>query len=267
MSAEWREAPDAEFAVIGDPVAHSLSPRMHCAAYEALSLPWRYVALRVPLGETAAALDHLALRGYRGVNVTLPLKGEALAWAAEAEPFAVRVGAANTLDLQARTARNTDAPGFLETLGPLDPDLGRPVLLLGAGGAARAVAAALSDAGFTLKIWNRTPDRAASMVRDLELSGEATEEPDPTGCQLIVNATAAGHFEASPPVRWSLASPDAVAYDLVYGPPAERFLHLPRANGLRTVDGRGMLVAQGAIAFEGWLGIPAPRGAMLKVVS
>lgn len=267
MAFEWRDAPDAEFAVIGDPVEHSLSPTMHTAAYASLGLPWRYVALRVPLGDTAAALDHLRARGYRGVNVTLPLKAEALAWATLAEPFAVRVGAANTLNLESRTARNTDGPGFLETLEELALDRTRPVLFLGAGGAARSVAASLSDAGFTLHVWNRTPERGLAMMRELNLRGGCLETPDPIGCGLIVNATGAGHAGSALPVLWEHVEREAVAYDLSYGKPSEPFRDTAREHGLKCVDGLGMLVAQGALSFDGWLGIQAPRTVMLKAVS
>ena len=142
----WREAPEAEFAVIGDPVGHSLSPRMHAAAYQALGLSYRYLAIHVLPGEVGQALARMESLGYQGVNVTVPHKEEALAWAKDSEPLARRVRAANTLRLADKACINTDAPGFLDTLSEFHPEP-RTAIILGAGGSARAIAVALMGAG------------------------------------------------------------------------------------------------------------------------
>ena len=142
-SYEWRDAPQADFAVLGDPVNHSLSPRMHQAAYEATHLRHKYVAIRVPVNEFNEAMEFLTKQGYRGVNLTTPLKEAGATWAKKPDAFVARVGSANVLNLLERSAINTDAPGFLDTLPPLGIWPPAPILILGAGGAARALAVAL----------------------------------------------------------------------------------------------------------------------------
>ena len=130
----WRDAPGADFAVLGDPVGHSRSPKMHEAAYRALGLKHTYVAVRVCAEELPEALDHLAKKGYRGVNLTVSLKEAGARWALHPDEFVKRVGSANTLNLLERTATNTDAPGFIDTLPPLAVWPPSRVLVLGAGG-------------------------------------------------------------------------------------------------------------------------------------
>ena len=260
---EWREAPQADFAVIGDPVGHSLSPRMHAAALRALGLDRTYLAIRVPPGEVAACLARLSELGYVGVNCTVPHKAEALAACDRVDAFALRVGAVNTVRLPSLEGTNTDGPGFLDTLGPLGIPAGSRALLLGAGGSARAVAAALQEAGFRLALWNRTPHRAETLVREVGLDAELLAAPDPSGCALVVNTTSAGLHGASVGVDWGRAPADAVAYDLMYGDGPTPFLREAASFGLRTVDGRPLLAAQGARSLEWWLGRRAPRREML----
>ncbi|MCX7801174.1 MAG: shikimate dehydrogenase [Fimbriimonadales bacterium] len=260
---EWRDAPRADFAVIGDPVSHSLSPRMHAAALQAMGLSLSYVAVRVPPGEVAPALEHLAGLGYRGANCTVPHKAEALAACRSADPFARRVGAVNTVRLPTLEGTNTDGPGFLDTLGPLGMPRGSRVLVLGAGGSARAVAAALEDAGYRLRLWNRTRERAEALVRELGLSADLSEHPDPSGCRLIVNTTSASLHGSEVSLDWGRVEPDAVAYDLMYGESPTPFLLRAARSGLRTLDGRPLLAAQGARSLEWWLGAQAPRRVLL----
>ena len=257
--SSWRDAFAGDFAVIGDPVSHSLSPAMHQAAYDALGLTYRYVAVHVPRGEVTPALDHLRSLGYRGVNVTVPHKEEVLDWCETVDPFALRVRAANTLKLSDRSCINTDAPGFLDTLRPLRLT-DHTALVLGAGGASRALCLALAEAGWSLAIYNRTFERAEDLA--LVVGASAVEIPDPTGAALILNTTSASLGGEELPIDWSLAEPGAVAYDLMYSASSTPFLQAAAAHGLSTVDGRELLVAQGALSFEWWLGIEAPRKAM-----
>ncbi|MEZ5163634.1 MAG: hypothetical protein R2688_07760 [Fimbriimonadaceae bacterium] len=128
----WSDAPSGDYAVVGDPVSHSLSPRIHAAAYQEHGLHLTYRAIQVRSGELAEAIDVLRGRGYKGLNVTVPLKTEALDWCCRVEPEAERMGAVNTLNLENGEGTNTDAPGFLQTLGNLGISSGR-VLILGAG--------------------------------------------------------------------------------------------------------------------------------------
>ncbi len=258
----WRDARNGDYAVIGDPIGHSLSPVMHQAAYQTLGLELTYNAYRVPLGEVALACTHFRHLGYKGINVTVPLKEDALAASRAPDEFSRLVGAANTLRLQDMACTNTDGPGFIETLKGLGIDKGAQVLLLGAGGSARGIARALFEAGYKLCIYNRTPERAERMVRELQIEAELCGA-NPSGASLIVNATSAGLLGGDLPVQWERAEPDAVAYDLVYKPEPTPFLKAASAHGLRTVDGKPLLAAQGALSLEWWLGIPAPRDAML----
>ncbi len=255
----WREAPKAQFAVIGDPVDHSLSPQMHNAAYAALGLPFEYVAIQVPPGEVSQALDHLRELEYRGTNVTVPHKEEALSWCKHVDGFCEQVQAVNTIDVRRRAGVNTDANGFLATLGDMTPS---SVLLMGAGGSAKSIARALVRDGWTVRIWNRTHEKAVDLAR---LAGAAvTDEADPTGAALILNTTSASLQGDDLPVLWERTVKDAIAYDLAYGD--SPFLKVAAEHGLRTMNGLPMLVEQGALALEWWTGESAPRAVMAKAL-
>lgn len=258
-ACEWRDAPAADFAVIGDPVSHSRSPRMHTAAYEALGLPYRYVAVRIPAGEVGEALDHLASLGYRGVNVTVPHKAEAMAWARHPDALAVRIGVANTIDLTDGRATNTDAPGFLDTISEFGEAL--DIVILGAGGTARALAAVLPANGHRVRIWNRTRERAQELAAEFDLL--VIDEPT-AAAALVVNTTSVGLQNARLEIDWATARPATVAYDMVYG--HTQFLGEAHEHGLRTVDGKPQLVAQGARSFAWWLGIEPPRDVMMEAI-
>ena len=264
---EWREAPAAQYAVVGDPVSHSLSPAMQNAAFRDLGMGDLYIAVRVPLEEFEAALTYLTDRGYLGVNVTVPLKAAAFAWAREMPDLERRMGVVNTLRLKDRSAINTDAPGFLSVVS--DSGIAAPsdVLLLGAGGTARALAVALEDAGFALRCWNRTRSKIDALVADLGLRARVVDEPEAAGCPLIVNATSASMSGECPPVRWDGVSEDAVAIDVFYSDGPTAFEVVAKMNGvLTTLDGRRLLVAQGVLSFAWWTGKAPPVLAMLKAV-
>lgn len=259
---EWRDAPAGDFAVIGDPVSHSLSPRMHQAAYDELGLPLRYVAVRVPKQDFDLALQHLQNLGYLGVNVTVPLKELAFAWSTGGDP---RMGSANTIRFEDRAGTNTDAPGFLITLrdAGIEPC---PTLILGAGGSARALCVALTDAGYEVSVWNRTAGKAAEMVKAARCQARILDKPDLEGQQLVVNTTSVGLSGESLNLDWTQALPDSVAYDLFYTAGLTPFLQDASQHGLKTIDGRPLLVAQGALALEWWTGRKAPRTAMMQAI-
>lgn len=267
MTFHWSEAPAADFAVIGDPVTHSLSPRMHDAAYAACGLPYRYVAIQVGRGEVSEALEVLRMQGYKGINVTVPHKEEALLWAQNVEPLAARVRAANTLRLADRACINTDAPGLLDTLKDFNPRT-KTALLLGAGGTARAVAVALLSVGYELRIHNRTLSKALNLAQELSLPPDSVlESADPSGAALMVNTTSASLQNDDLPILWDRVEVDALAYDMMYAKGSTPFLRSASAHGLETADGLPMLVAQGARAFEWWLGLVAPRKVMLEAIT
>lgn len=256
----WREAPKADFAVIGDPVDHSLSPQMHEAAYKALGLPFHYVAILVPKGEVGAALDHLRELDYRGVNVTVPHKEEVIAWCKHVDAFCEQVQSVNTVDVRRRAGINTDANGFLATLASVP--VGN-VLMLGAGGSARSIARALVRDGWTVRIWNRTHEKAVELARLVGAS--IADEADPTGASLILNTTSASLDGQELPVLWDRADKDALAYDLAYG--QSPFLQTAASRGLKTMNGLPMLVEQGALSLEWWTGETAPRDVMMAAIA
>jgi shikimate dehydrogenase len=235
---------------------------MHQAAYAALGLNLRYVAIDVPSGEVHEALDHLRTIGYRGVNVTVPHKEEALTWATDVESFAERVRAANTFDLPKRACINTDAPGFMQTIQPTS---GR-ALVLGAGGTARALCLALCDAGWQIRLYNRTREKAFAMFQDLGLTGSVVDVPVARGCDLIVNTTSASLQGEPLAIDWGGTNANALAYDLMYSHEPIPFLVDSAQHGLQTKDGRALLVAQGGLAFQWWTGHAPPYEAMTRAI-
>jgi len=231
---------------------------MHNAAFRELGLDWRYVKLPVPpelFERTARALPG---SGYRGANVTIPHKLAALALADSASAAARAVGAANTLSFENGVidADNTDAGGFLAALG--DSPSGRSALVLGAGGAARAVVWALVEAGAAeVSVWNRTPERAQELAS--AFGARAVARPEPA--EIVVNATSVGLHEGALPLD-ELASP-SVAVELVYGSETP-FANWARDGGARVVDGLEVLVRQGALSFARWTGIEPPLDVMRR---
>ncbi len=182
-------------AVLGQPIAHSLSPTMHTAAFAALGIggEWSYEAIELAPEDFRAGVEGLAAAGYAGANVTIPHKLAALELAADASPAAREIGAANTLSFgpDGIRAENTDASGLIAAL-PRSPE-GMRALVLGAGGAARAAAWALNRAGAHVSVHNRTPERAAELARDLGVSAlDETGEIPLADYDLLVNATSVG---------------------------------------------------------------------------
>jgi shikimate dehydrogenase len=238
---------------------------MHNAAFAALGMDdWAYGLLPVPpelFAETARALPG---SGYRGANVTIPHKVAALAIADTTTAAARGSGAANTLTYEddgAIAADNTDVGGFIDALGA-DPH-GMRALILGAGGSARGVAWALREAGAAeVAIWNRTAERAADLVRDLELA--SVSDPRPADYDLLVNTTSIGLRDGDSITALPLGgAPSAVVVDLVYrNGSATPVIAWGEGGGARTVDGLEMLVRQGARSFERWTGVHPPLDVM-----
>jgi shikimate dehydrogenase len=242
---------------------------MHNAALQAAGLnDWRYQLLPIPpelFEETVRALPGA---GFRGINVTIPHKAAALALADSASDAARGIGAANTLTFErdgAIAADNTDAPGLLEAIGDV---AGRTVLVLGAGGAARAAVWALQRAGAAdVAVWNRSHERAVELVR--VLGGRAVDRPERT--DIVVNCTSVGladpdaTFKALPLQADSLGAGSCVV-DMVYREGGTRLLEAARTRGADVIDGLEILIAQGAASFERWTGLAAPRQAMREAV-
>jgi shikimate dehydrogenase len=251
--------------VVGFPVAHSRSPAMMAAAFTTLGLDWRYLKLPVRPELFAETVRALGGSGYRGVNVTVPHKPAALALADEASAAALAIGAANTLMFDRRSrvmADNTDAGGFLDALG--ETPRGERALVLGAGGAGRAVAWALREAAADVSIWNRTSERAATVASELGVRHAAA----PESADILVNATSVG-LDPSVPDREALAAlgigalePPPAVVDLVYGSRPTPVQAWGERAGSRVVDGIEVLVRQGARSLEIWTDCEAPLEAM-----
>jgi shikimate dehydrogenase len=247
--------------VCGWPVAHSRSPQMHNAALAALGLEdWRYLRLPLPPELFAETVCALPAAGFRGVNVTIPHKEAALAVADHASEAARAIGAANTLTFEegAIHADNTDAPGLLTALGE-DP-AGRAALVLGAGGAGRAAAWALREAGAEVAVWNRTAERARELADELGVSH--AERPD-RHADVLVNATSLGLHGEDLPAELR-PQPAGVVVDLVYGAELTALCRWAEASGARVVDGLEVLVRQGARSLERWTGRAAPLEVMRR---
>ena len=260
--------------VIGWPVGHSLSPRLHGYWLKAYGIDGRYDAIPVEPENLEAELRRLAGEGYAGVNATVPHKDAALALCDRADAAARAIGAANTLVFRDGKilASNSDAFGFLENLRQGHPgwraDAG-PAAVLGAGGAARAVVWALLQEGAPeVRLVNRTLSRAEALARDLagdfgaavtplawEGAGEAAGEAL-DGAALLVNTTSLG-MAGQPPLEIDLAAlpGSALVTDIVYAPLETPLLGLARARGNPTVDGLGMLLHQARPGFEAWFGV------------
>jgi shikimate dehydrogenase len=233
------------------------------AAFAELALDWRYVKLPVPparFEETARALPR---SGFRGANVTIPHKLAASALADELTPAASAIGAANTLSFEEGRvlADNTDAGGLLDALAE-DPR-GRSALVLGAGGAGRAAAWALRDAGAEVAVWNRTPERARTLAAEFDV--DHADRPG-RAVDILVNATSLGLHGEDLPAELEL-EPAAVVVDLVYGSEPTGLCRWAEAAGARVVRGLEVLVRQGARSLELWTGRPAPLDAMRSASS
>lgn len=259
--------------LIGDPVAHSVSPAMHNAAFAHYELPERYALWPTPAAALAHRLTALRAAGMRGANVTLPHKTAVIGLLDELDPVAAAVGAVNTIvrlpDGRLR-GLNTDVAGFLRALAQagIDP-AGRAVVVLGAGGAARAVGYGLITAGVeSLVVANRTVARAAALVDDLRAAtgsrsrlraialDDAALGAALAAAEVLINATSAGLHAETLPVPEAALGPHLLVVDLIYRPTP--LLRAATARGARVQDGREMLVQQGALAFEAWTGLAAP---------
>ncbi|MFM7214230.1 MAG: shikimate dehydrogenase family protein [Verrucomicrobiota bacterium] len=295
MSSLLRAAPSARtrlLGVLGSPVRHSASPAMHNAALEVLELDWTYLAFEVHPDTLASTLRGARDLGVLGLNLTVPHKLLAVPLMDVLDDSAETYGAVNTVIYESQTSSgewmpvgqlpeirgpvrmrgaNTDADALLRSLGEdlgIEPRSAR-ILMLGAGGAARAAALRLADEGVG-ELWlvNRTTSKAEELATEIRLRNPAVGvevgyPPDPV--DIVLNATSLGMKAGDPlpwdPARFSLDRADGV-YDMVYRPAETVLLETARRSGCRTANGLGMLLYQGAAALELWTGRPAPVDAM-----
>src|SRR5260370_21688070 len=253
---------------------------MHNAGFSYVGLNWRYVRLPVRTEHLAVAIRGMAALGFRGANVTVPHKVDVIPLLDNITEAVTVVGAVNTIRVDRNTGRlegmNTDMGGFLTDLAANRVGIGKDsrIVVLGAGGAARAVCAGLVRSGAQVTVVNRTPERAQSIVAFMRSSwAHENIEAVPLDslasvartATLIVNTTSLGLWPDADATPWPAAVPfpaGATVYDTVYRPLKTRLMREAEAAGLRTVGGIGMLVYQGAAAYEVWTGRKAPTDVM-----
>lgn len=270
------------YAVLGDPIGHSMSPVMHNAAFRALEMPDRYHAFRVRQQDLRDAIYGAKALGFGGLNLTIPLKEEALKYV-DPDPIAARIGAVNTIDFaDGIQGYNTDGIGAMRALEDVGVGVaGKNILIIGAGGASRAIAFQFAYSGGEITIANRTEERADKLARDLRTGLEELDRSshvrsigldrvasEIADADILINATSIGmhpDVDASP-VSPDLLRPELVVFDIVYNPLHTRLLSEAEQRGAIAIGGVRMLVHQGAEAFRIWTGREPPVDVMLEAV-
>ncbi|HHY40725.1 MAG TPA: shikimate dehydrogenase [Syntrophaceticus sp.] len=270
------------YGLFGDPVEHSLSPIMHNTAFQALGLDCVYLPFLVKVKDIGSAVQAVRALHLAGVNLTIPLKEHVLPYLDEVEKEAEHIGAVNTIvNRDGRLCGyNTDAPGFLASLkaAGFDPS-GKNAVILGAGGAARAVSFALAKVGAArINIYNRSVEKAEKLAADLNAAyrlptaaGDISSDLAAAlkGAELLVNATPVGMYpdhRSAPLLSRKQLHQGLLVCDLIYNPLQTRLLDEAEAAGCRVLNGVGMLVWQGALAFQLWTGKKAPAALMEEAV-
>ena len=266
---------EKHYAVIGHPIEHSLSPEMHKAGYEALGVNAQYYRFDVEPSHLPEAIEGLCALGFSGWNVTLPHKEHIIPLLDVLTPQAKRAGAVNTVKIQEglRIGHNTDGVGFVRSVeDELNGFKGKKAVLLGAGGAAKGIALALAEQGMKVHILNRKLEKAEALVEVIQREGGTAtagalapggwlEEVD-----LLVQTTSVGLHGEPFPFSVQGISEQALVVDIIFNPSETAFLQEAKQQGCRTLNGLGMLLYQGAYAWEFWLGGQAPVEAMRQAL-
>lgn len=265
------------YCIIGDPVDHSLSPAMHNAAFKALQLNCTYIAFRIAKDELEAGMASLRKTNVAGFNVTMPHKVAIMPLLDELDETCTKIGAVNTVNNEKGIFKgyNTDIHGFIEPIKRRRIDLkGKTVLLMGAGGAARAVVTALMDENVArIVIANRSLEKARALNDickksnvncDLVTLNDVTKYSP--NADLIVNATPIGMQGEDSMIKAEHIRNDGVVYDLVYRPMDTSLIQCAREAGATIIHGYEMLLEQGAKSFEIWMQMKAPRDVMKKTL-
>jgi len=250
-------------AVIGAPIRHSLSPAIFNAAFECCELDWVYLAFEVPEGEARAALEAVRALGIGGLSVTMPHKDAVAELVEHCTPEAAALHAVNCVvpTGDGFVGENTDGPGFLDSLrAETGFDVaGRRTVVLGAGGAARAIVLALSRAGASeVSVVNRTPERAETAAALAGPVGRVSTGDAIGQADLVVNATSVGMGDGRLPFDPAMLTAGQVVADIVYHPSPTPLVAAALDRGVVAVDGLGMLVHQAAHAFRLWTGVEPP---------
>ena len=268
--------------VIGDPIEHSRSPQMHNAALAQLGLDYVYVPFHIREADLPAAINGFKAINVIGINVTIPHKQAVIPFLDEISREAELIGAVNTLTFEAGklAGDNTDAPGFLQAMHEAGSELpkGESAVVIGAGGSARAIVVALALNGLeSIYIVNRTTSKAVALATDLsdktgvEMHGmglDDTRLPDIVAKSRLIVNTASTSMDISHPllIRPEWLNPKSIVYDIVYTPPETRLMQAASERGCATIGGLGMLIHQGAIAFEKWTKVSPPVEVMRQAL-
>ncbi len=256
------------YGIIGDPVSHSRSPVLHNSGFRELALNCVYLAF--PVKDVRAALEGLRGLGIKGVSVTIPHKEKVIPYLDHLDPVAEKIGAVNTIvnDNNMLRGLNTDWIGANRALEDKIDLMDRKVLLLGAGGSARAIGFGLQEAGARPIICSRTPARGEALATELGCAWKPMTEMAGIETDILVNATSVGMAPASDssPVGKDILQRFEVVMDIVYSPLETRLLREAAGAGCRTIDGLAMLFYQGIAQFELWTGRSAPLDVMRKAL-
>jgi shikimate dehydrogenase len=265
------------FAVIGDPIDHSLSPNIHSAAFRELNMESSYIAYRIPKGELSDGVESLKKIKIDGFNVTIPHKVEMMKYLDKMDESCSIIGAVNTVTNFEGILKgyNTDMDGFLDPFKKKEIKIqDTKILLLGAGGAARAIIAGVAkEKAKHITIANRTLENAnnlAQFANKIGLNADAitieSVENDLKDYDIIVNATSIGLKNEPSPISLESIKPETIVYDIVYMPMNTDFLKKAKERGAKIIYGYEMLLGQAVRAFEIWHGIEAPYNAMKKAL-
>ncbi len=265
------------FAVIGDPIDHSLSPNIHNAAFKALGMDCIYIAYRVPRGELKEGIESLRQIKISGFNVTIPHKMEVMKYLDKASEECKTIGAANTVTNEDGkfVGYNTDMDGFLEPIRKRNIAIkGEDVLLLGAGGAARAIVAGFAkEKARKITIANRTKEKGQELAKFAASLGAESDEMTLDGAgqnagkyKFIVNATSVGLKNEPSPISTNAINSQSIVYDIIYMPMNTDFITQSKKNSATVIYGYEMLLGQACLAFEIWHKVKAPYDAMRKIL-
>ncbi len=256
------------YAVFGDPVSHSLSPIMHNEAFSHVGHNGIYLAFRIK--EIGHAISAVRALDIQGISITLPHKVSVMAFLDELDETAEKVGAVNTIINQEGILKgyNSDGMGAIRALSEKTSIRGKEIIIIGAGGAARAIGFGIIAHGGNLTVTNRSRDRGELLAKDLGVGFCPFSEISKRKYQILINATPLGMFPGTDvmPIRRKDLGKEMVVMDIVYNPLKTRLLKEAEDIGCVTVDGVSMFIYQGAFQFELWTGKEAPVGVMKKVV-
>ena len=256
------------FAVLGDPVSHSLGPLMHNTAFSALGYNGAYLAFQVK--DIDKAVVGIKALGFKGVSITIPHKVPVMDFLDELDDTAKKIGAVNTIINRGGvlTGYNSDGLGAVKALFERTSIKNKHVVILGAGGAARAIGFAIISEGGRVTVINRTPAKGEELAKDLGADFQPISRLNNTECHILINTTPVGMRPDidTMPVRKQDLDKTMVVMDVVYNPLKTRLLREAEHIGCRTIDGVSMFVYQGAFQLELWTGMRAPVEVMRKAV-